>query len=307
MSLSEDVRAELAAIDPQRPCCRLAELSALVRSAGTLHLRGSGQVALHVDVSSPAVARRAFTLLRGFGAGAEIRTYRRRAFAKEPRYELHLGDDPRALQTLNEAGVLDSRLAPVDTPPRRVVARSCCRGAYLRGALLGSGSVSGPRNPHVEMRTATVASAELLADLARSEGVELRVVERRAHAAAYAKGGDAIAGLLGLAGAHDAALALEERAVVGATRARANRLANADHANLVRIARSAQSQVRAIRRLERAGQLDTLPPELLEVAELRLRHPTLSLRELATRCRPPATKAAVHRRLKRLERLAQVG
>ena len=33
--LSEDVRAELAAIEPRKPCCRLAELSALVRGAGT--------------------------------------------------------------------------------------------------------------------------------------------------------------------------------------------------------------------------------------------------------------------------------
>ena len=38
--LSEDVRAELAAIEPRKPCCRLAELSALVRGAGSVHLRG---------------------------------------------------------------------------------------------------------------------------------------------------------------------------------------------------------------------------------------------------------------------------
>ena len=67
-----------------------------MRTAGTLHLRGAGQVALHVDVGSPAVARRVFALLRGFGVGAEIRTYRRRAFGKEPRYELHLDDDASA-------------------------------------------------------------------------------------------------------------------------------------------------------------------------------------------------------------------
>ncbi len=305
MPLSERARAELAAIDPQRPCCRLAELSALVRAAGTLHLRGAGQVALHVDVGSPAVARRLFALLRGFGVSAEIRTYRRRAFGKEPRYELHLGDDARALQTLNEAGVLDTTLAPFDVPPRRVVARPCCRAAYLRGAFLAAGSVSGPRNAHLELRSATATGASFLADLARAESIELRAVERAGHAVAYAKGGSAIAELLGLMGAHDAALGLEESAVVGATRSRANRLANADHANLVRAARSAQAQVRAIRRLQRSGALDTLPADLREIAELRLRNPSLTLRELGARCRPRVTKAAVHRRLKRLERLAE--
>jgi DNA-binding transcriptional regulator WhiA len=44
---------------------------------------------------------------------------------------------------------------------------------------------------------------------------------------------------------------------------------------------------------------------LREVAALRLRYPTLSLRELAARCDPPTTKASVHRRLEKLVLLAE--
>ena len=73
MSLSEAVRSELAAIEPRRPCCRLAELSALARTAGTLHLRGAGAITLHLDVASPAVARRVFSLLRPLDVPPEIR------------------------------------------------------------------------------------------------------------------------------------------------------------------------------------------------------------------------------------------
>jgi DNA-binding protein WhiA len=304
LTFPERVRGELAAIAPRKACCRLAELSALARTAGTLHLRGAGEVRLHLDVGSAPVARRAFALLRGFGVAAEIRTYRRRAFGREIRFELHVGDEPHALQALNEAGVLDSGLRPVAEPPRRVVARPCCRAAYLRGALLASGSVSGPRSPHLEIRTANGEGAGLLRRLAAEDGLRLAVTERPGHAAAYARGSETIAEVLGFLGAHDAALAINERAVMGATRAGANRLANADHANLVRTSRAAQTELDAIRRLERRGGLESLPAELRQVAELRLRHPALSLRELALRCRPPATKATVHRRLKRLERLA---
>lgn len=306
MTLSEDVRSELAAIDPRRACCRLAELSALVHGAGAVHFRGSGKVSVHIDLGSGAAARRTFALLRRFGIASEIRTYRQHAFDRASRYELHPGDGPRVLQTLNEAGVLDARLAPLPVPPRRVVARPCCRAAYLRGALLAAGSVSGPRDPHLELRAHTVESARFLADLAAEDGIRLGVVERSRHAAAYAKGGEAVAELLGFVGAHGTALALEESAVVGSARARANRLANADHANLVRTARSAREEVRAIRRLARTGELERLSPDLRQVAELRLRNPALSLRELAARCRPPATKTAVHRRLKRLVRLADL-
>src|SRR4029453_4298227 len=142
MSFSAEVRSELAAIAPRRECDRLAELSALFHTAGRIHLRGRGEVSLHLDLPSSAVARRAFSLLRGFGVECEIRSYRRRAFSGEGRYQLHVSGEPRTMQVLNEAGVIGARLGPLDRPPRRVVARSCCRGAYARGALLGGGSVS---------------------------------------------------------------------------------------------------------------------------------------------------------------------
>jgi DNA-binding protein WhiA len=144
-----------------------------------------------------------------------------------------------------------------------------------------------------------------VAAAAEAEGAELRVAERKDHALAYAKGIDRIAGVLAAAGANDAALALQERAVMGETKARANRLANADHANLVRSGRAAHAQIEAVRRLERDGRLDELSPLLREIAELRLRHPSLATRELAAKCRPPTSKATAHRRLRSIVRIAQ--
>jgi cell division protein WhiA len=305
MSLSDDVRGELAAIDPRKACCRLAELSALVRTAGSVHLRGGGRVAVHLEVPSAAVARRAFALLRGYGVPCEIRAFRRPAFERANRYQLHLGDDARALQALHEAGILGSRLEPLERPPRRVLRRSCCRIAYLRGAFLAAGSASGPRDAHLEFRAADAARAELVSGLAGAEGFRLTVRERRNHAFAYLKGLETVAELLAVLGGHETALQLEESAVVAATRARANRLANADHANIVRVSRAADAQLRAIERLRDEGRLETLAPDLREMAALRTRYPTLSLRELARRCTPPATKASAQRRLGRLRRLAK--
>jgi DNA-binding protein WhiA len=306
VSLSEDVRSELAAIAPRSACDRLAELSGLFHSAGSVHLRGGGQVAVHLDVAESAVARRAFSLLRSFRVASEIRTYQRRAFDRATRYQLHVAGDERALQVLHEAGVLGSRLTPVASPPRRVVARTCCRGAYLRGALLGGGSLSGPRSPHLELRTAEPEGAAFLARIAREEGLDLQVADRGRHALAYAKGIDTITGILALAGAGRAVLLLEESAVMSATRSRANRLANADHANLVRTSRAAQAQLRAITRLRRTGALAKLPEHLQDVADLRERYPTYSLRELALRARPPLTKAALQRRLQKLQQIAAI-
>jgi DNA-binding protein WhiA len=305
VSLSDDVRNELAAIAPERECDRRAELSALFHSAGRLHFHGSGEVSLHLDVASSAVVRRAFSLLRSFGVASEIRTYRRRAFDRATRYELHVAGSPRALAVLQEAGVVGLGLRPLRRPPKRIVGRGCCRGAYLRGALLAAGSVSAPPSAHLELRTETREAAEFLTAVAAAEGVILRVHERADHALAYAKAIDPIADALALAGASDAALVLDERAVVGETKARANRQTNADHANLVRTSRAAHAQLEAVRSLQRKRRFHELSPRLREAAELRLRHPSLPLRELALKADPKASTAALHRRLQRLIRLAE--
>jgi DNA-binding protein WhiA len=303
-TFSEDVRRELAAIEPRRDCDRLAELSGLFHTAGSLHLRSHGEFSVHLDLAESAVARRAFGLLRLLGVETEIRTYRQRAFHGATRYQLHVPGTRRALQVLHEAGVVSKAHAPLEAPAKRVVGRSCCRRAYLRGALLGGGSVSGPRTLHLEIRSATRTGAELVAWVAAQENVSLHVHERRRHAVAYAKGAETVADALAVAGAGDAALAIDEHAVVAEARARANRIANADHSNLVRASRAAHAQVQAIRALAAEGRLGGLPPALQEIAELRLRHPSLSLRELGAKCRPPATKTAAHRRLRRLVSLA---
>lgn len=300
MSFSDDLRDELASIAPSRRCCRLAELSALCHAAGAWHLRGHRELSVHLDLASAAAARRAFTLLRDLGARSEIRTYRRRAFDQATRYQLHVEVDEQAAEALREAGVLSAGGAPLSHPPKRVVGRSCCRGAYLRGALLGAGSLSGPRNPHLELRATDREGAELLSAIAAREGIELNTIERKTHGAAYAKSGETIADLLALAGAGETALRLDEHAVVAAVRSQANRLANADEANVKRTVNAAQRQLEVIRALD----LETLPTKLQEIAALRIKHPSDSLTELAKRCRPEITKAAAHHRMTVLTELA---
>jgi DNA-binding protein WhiA len=302
MSLSEDLRDELAAIAPRRRCCSLAELSALFHSAGTWHLRGHGELAVHLDLASPAAARRAFSLLRDFRVRSEIRTYRRRAFDRATRYQLHVEVDERAADVLREAGVLSARGAPVERLPKRVVGRSCCRGAYLRGALLGAGSLSGPRNAHLELRAASSDGATLIAEIAAREGIRLASLDRRTHAVAYAKSTETIADLLAVAGASETALRLDEHGVIAATRAEANRLANADGANVKRTVDAAREQLAVIEQLD----VESLPTKLREIALLRRRHPSLSLAELAQKCRPQITKAAAHHRMAVLRQLAEM-
>ena len=164
--------------------------------------------------------------------------------------------------------------APLERPPKRVVGRSCCRTAYLRGALLGGGSLSGPARPAPRAAHVGRAGAEFLAAIAAREELELKVAERRSHARRLREGPRDDPGRAGARRRRAIWRCASRSTRSSRRRAReANRLANADEANLVRTARAAHRQLEAIRALG----VDALPPHLAEIAELRLRHPPASL------------------------------
>ena len=303
MTFSQDVKRELAAIVPAESHCGRAQLAGLLFAAGTFEIASGGQYSVRVSSALPAVARSALSLLRPMGTHAELRT------ADTPpaglRYEVVLGDDPRHIQVLNEAGVLsDSFQVQIGVPPR-IVARRCCQVAFVRGAFLGCGSISPPGAAvHAEF---TFESSELAEDCRRllgRLGLEFRVAVRERNTACYTKRGETAADLLAVLGAHSARLAWEEHLVFGEVRGRANRLANCDQANAGRAARAALRQTETVRLLMADERWTRLPAALRSAATLRLKYPYLSLPELAAKARPPLTKSALNHRLRRLEALA---
>jgi DNA-binding protein WhiA len=305
MSFSEQVRDELSSAPPERDCCRRALLCGLLRTAGSYHLRGRGEIHVEVDLPAGPSARRVVELVRGMGGSCEIRTHRERRFGTGQRVDITLGADAATLGLLVASGVLTRSYAPKGRPPARVTGRGCCRAAYLRGAFVAAGTVASPRRPvHLEIRTHDAEAAVDVADLAATAGITLRVRERPTHSLAYTKRLETVEDLLALIGAHDAALRLAEGEVVSRAKEDANRQANAETANLRRQIIAARRQLAAIGTLRVAGALDRLPPDLLRAAELRAEHPELPLGELAAVPSPPLSKPTLAGRLRRLEQLA---
>ena len=256
-------------------CCRLAELSALFHSAGTRHLRGRGELAVHLDLASRAVARRAFSLLR------ELR--RRLGDPHVPPPGVRPRDPLPAARRRDDrhAPPCSARRASSPRAARRSSARrsassaaSCCRGAYLRGALLGAGSLSGPRSPHLELRAPRGGRrVPARSTSPRRRASRSASLDRGRHAVAYAKGArDDRRPPRRRRRERDRARASTSTASWRGTSAEANRLANADDANLVRTADAAQRAARGDRAARRRARAcpkapgDRSPPTATSVA-----------------------------------------
>jgi cell division protein WhiA len=276
--LGGEVRGELARIQPARACCRRAELIGLLHGSGGDRLR----------TLDHATARTAVHLATSLGLGVETPrpSIPERGHGSRARRHLTVGVDGEAL------GAWRWEAAP-----------ACDRRSFLRGALLGSGSISfTPSGPHVEFVLRESAAATSLRELLAAMGVRAGLSVRRGHHVVYLKGQDEIVALFGLVGANRGVLELETQRVGRDVRSRLNRLLNAEEANLGRTVRAADRQLVAIERLERDGTMGRLAPSLRETAAMRRRMPDADLDTLASAT--GVSRSAVNHRLRRLVELA---
>ena len=79
-----------------------------------------------------------------------------------------------------------------------------------------------------------------------------------------------------------------------------NRQINCDSANVDKTLSAAAAQMERIRAIEREIGLENLPPELAEVALLRIANPEVSLSDLALLSDPPVTKSCINHRMRKL-------
>ena len=158
-----------------------------------------------------AVARRAFSILRTLRVDSQIRTYRSaRSAGSRARSCSSTEHRTRSTSSARAACSVAKGCRSTARPAASSLARAAARPTS-RGAFLGAGSLSGPRSPHLEVRTPLHAGAAFVRSVASAAGVRMRVIDRASHSAAYAKSWEAIEGYLSVAGATAIVLSLEER------------------------------------------------------------------------------------------------
>jgi DNA-binding protein WhiA len=303
MAMTATVKDELSRLAISKPCCRKAEVSALLRFAGGLHVM-AGKVVVEVELDTAQTARRLLKeISEVYGHTSDLSVLSAGGIRKGSRYVLRVVETGEALA--RQTGLIDANGRPVrGLPPQIVSAAKCDAESAWRGAFLAHGSLTEPgRSSALEITAPGPEAALALVGSARRLGITAKAREVRGIDRVVVRDGDAIGALLTLMGAHDSFLAWEERRMRREVRATANRLANFDDANLRRSARAA---VAASARVQRAIEIlgAEIPDHLLEAGRLRIEHGQASLEELGSLAVPPMTKDAIAGRIRRLLAMA---
>lgn len=303
MALTAEVKDELSRIQVMKSDVRLAELSAILRFGGGLHLIG-GRIVVEVELDSSNIARRVRKdLLELFGIESELAVIAPSGIRRTSRFQVRVLGQGDLLA--RRSGLIDQKGRPVRGLPAQLVSSTLPEAqAVWRGAFMAYGSLTDPgRSAALEVTAPGNESAMALVGIARRLGVVAKAREVRGVHRVVVRDGEAIAAMLTQMGAHTNVLKWEEARNRREVRGNANRLANFDDANL---RRSALAAVAAGARVKRALEIlgDTIPDHLRYAGELRLKHASASLDELGHLANPPMTKDAVAGRIRRLLAMA---
>ncbi len=306
MSFSLDIKEELAEQMSRSRLGQLSELSGLLGACGSCHERGDGALSLVMRSENILVIRKASRLLgRAFRLRPEVRAAggqgRRRL------YTLAVPDGREVSRILEDLGEEAAPPGPFCRPAcERLIQSSEGKRAWLRGSFLGGGSLSDPRRfYHFEMALPARERAEQIRTVMQSFEVDAKMILRRKSYVVYVKESDGIADMLNIMGAHRGLMDLENIRILREMRGSVNRSVNCETANLGRTVSASVEQIRDIEKIREEIGLDSLPPSLQEMAEVRLEYPDLSLRELGLKLDPPVGKSGVNHRLRRLKAIAE--
>ncbi len=308
MSFSSNVKNELSHHFGKARHCNVAELAAIINLCGQI-LSIRGQICLKIQTEKVYIARKYFTLLKKtFNIDSEVSVRNNTRLKKNKVYTLIVKDQKKIEKLMRETGFQKDSEPEFSLEKHidaDIVKRVCCKRAFIRGAFLAAGSLSDPeKSYHMEFVNQSRNMAESMRDIINSFGMDSKIVERKGHSIVYLKEGEQIVDLLNIMEAHVSLMELENVRILKDMRNSVNRRVNCEAANIGKIVKASVKQTDNIRYIMENMDISELPDTLIETAELRLKYPDASLKELGDMMCPKVGKSGVNHRLRKLNEIA---
>ncbi len=305
MSFASETKKELTNLEV-KDCCGLAELSALIQMNGSLSFTNK-KLAVDVQTENAAIARRIYTLIKRFyPVTVELLVRKKMRLKKNNVYIVRLVDEARRI--LEDLGIIGEGFEFVTEVCPRLIMKKCCKRSYLRGAFLAGGSVNNPETSsyHLEIFSLYKEHSEALCELMNSFDLNAKTLERKKGYMTYLKEAEKITDFLIIIGANNAMLKFEDIRILRDMRNSVNRLVNCETANLNKTIGASVRQVENIKYIQGTVGLDVLPEKLREIAELRVAHKDVTLKELGEMVSSgPISKSGINHRLRKVDAIAE--
>ena len=149
------------------------------------------------------------------------------------------------------------------------------------------------------------SEADRLLALLSKCGISAKITCRKGHYIVYIKDYSSIADVLGLIGDSQAALEIYGISVEKELRNSINRQMNCENAKMDKIADAYKKHLSAIEKIKKTIGIEKLPEVLQEIAEIRVKYPEDSLKQLGERLEKPIGKSGVNHRLNRIVEIAE--
>lgn len=291
MSFASNAKSELTKINIEQKCCKRALLTGIITFSAVKSRNN-----LKITTESVAVGRLIVSLLKGlFDVKPLIRIAKR---GNARLYIFELLDCKEILASLGLDG-LAMRIHP------SITKKGCCKRAFIRGAFLGGGSISSPQKSyHLEISTKHLTMKNDFKHLLENFDMNVKTIQRKNSFVFYFKGSSQIGDMLALMGAHSTMMEFLNVKITKEMRNNVNRIVNCETANVGKTINAALEQKRAIDKINTNIGIDLLPPDLQELAWLRIDHIDATLKDLGEMIDPPLNKSAVNRRMKKIIEIA---
>ena len=305
MSFSSEIKDEVAKIKVEDYKIILSELAGITPMCGILNFKNN-KISMEYITENAPVARRIFTFLRrSFGFDVEVKNVRSTQLKKNV-FIIYISQDESCRLLLDELKYIKgASVFMINYAPTDLIKTSNEKKAYIRGAFMGSGSITDPKKGyHLEFVSENESNAYFLRDTINEFGLKSKVIMRKEKYIIYIKDSEQISDFLSLIGAYNSVLKYENVRVIKEMRNNVNRIVNCETANLNKTVKSSYDQVEDIKLIEREIGIENLDEDLKAIAKIRLENRSMSLNDIANSLEPKLSKSTVNYRFKKLRRIA---
>lgn len=305
MSFSSEVKDEVAKIKVDDYKLILSELAGVTPMCGILNFKNN-KISMEYITENAPVARRLFTFLRrSFGFDVEVKNVRSTQLKKNV-FIIYISQDESCRLLLDELKYIKgASVFMINYAPTDLIKTSNEKKAYIRGAFMGSGSITDPKKGyHLEFVSENESNGYFLSETINAFGFTSKVIMRKEKYIIYIKDSEQISDFLSLIGAYNSVLKYENVRVIKEMRNNVNRIVNCETANLNKTVKSSYDQVEDIRLIDKEIGIENLDEDLKVIAKIRLENRSMSLNDIANSLEPKLSKSTVNYRFKKLRKIA---